>query len=89
MEYQTNFGHTIIATKRTAEALPAAQTDIPRERVMLKFKDEDAEAVMAKAPEGGRDSEKEEPMPIPALLESTVEAQRRSSDHQMFQASCR
>ena len=50
--YQANFGGGIIATKRTAEAL-AAQTDIPRERAMLKFKGEDAEAVVAKALEGG------------------------------------
>ena len=56
----TNFGGRVIATKRRAEALPAAQTDIPREHVMLKFKDEDAEAVMAKALEGESDSEKEE-----------------------------
>ena len=41
--------------KRRAEALPAAQTqtDIPREHPMVKFRDEDAEAVMAKALEGG------------------------------------
>ena len=69
-EYQTNFGGVIIATRRRAEALPAAQTNIPREHVVLKFKDEDAEAVFAKALEGGSDSEKEEalfpePVPIP------------------------
>ena len=52
-ECQTSFGGRIIAAERRAEALPAAQTDIPRERVMLKFKNEDAEAAMAKAPEGG------------------------------------
>ena len=40
-EYQTNFGGRIIATKRRAVALPAAQTDIPREHVTLKFRDED------------------------------------------------
>ena len=28
-EYQTNFGGRIVAAKRRAEALPAAQTDIP------------------------------------------------------------
>ena len=37
MPIQTHFGGRIIATKRRAEALPAAQTDIPREHVMLKF----------------------------------------------------
>ena len=49
----------------------------------LKFKDEDAEAVMAKALEGGSDSEKEgqgqafpEPMEIPAL-EILVDAMKR------------
>ena len=46
---------------------------------MLKFKDEDAEAVMAKALEGGSGSEKEEalfpePIPIPALVETPGEA---------------
>ena len=50
-EYQTNFGGSIVATRRRAEA----QTDIPRERVMMKFKDEDAEAMMAKALEGEGD----------------------------------
>ena len=45
--------------------------------VMLKFEDEDAEVVMAKALEGGRDSEKEEtlipePMQIPAPREMEV-----------------
>ena len=54
-EYEANFGGRIIATKRGAEALPAAQTDIPREHVMVKFRDGDAEAVMAKALEGGCD----------------------------------
>ena len=44
--------------QRRAETLPAAQADIPREHVMLKLKDEDAEAVMAKALEGGSDSQK-------------------------------
>ena len=68
-EYQTNCRGRIIATKRRAEALPAAQTDIPREHVMLKFKDEDAEAVIAKA--------LEEPIPIPAPLETPVEAMKR------------
>ena len=73
-EYQTKFGGRIVATKRRAEAFPAAQTDISRERVRVKFRDEDAEAVMAKALEGGSDPEKEEqPLPepkeIPALLE--------------------
>ena len=58
--YQTNFGGRIIATKRRAEALPAAHIDIPREHVTVKFRDEVAEAVMAKALEGGSDSEKEE-----------------------------
>ena len=53
------------STRRTleAESLPprAVQTDILlRGRVMLKFDDEDAEAVTAKALEGGRDSEKEQ-----------------------------
>ena len=52
--YQTNFGGGIIVAKRRAEALLAARTDILRERVTLKFKDE----VMAKALEGGSDSEK-------------------------------
>ena len=51
----------IIATKRRAEALPAAQTDILQEHVTVKFRDEDA-AVMAKALEGGSGSEKEEPL---------------------------
>ena len=71
---------SIIATKRRAEALPAAQTDIPREHVMLKFKDEDAEAVMAKAFEGGSDSEEAlfpEPIPIPAPLGVPSEAMKR------------
>ena len=71
-EYQTNFGGRIIATKRRAEAFPAAQTDNPREHVTLKFRDEDAEAVMANALKGGSDPEKEEPsfpeaIEIPAL----------------------
>ena len=63
-----------------AESLPLReeqkhyQTDIPREHVMVKFRDEDAEVVMAKALEGGSDTEKEElqfpePMEVPALLE--------------------
>ena len=50
----------------------------------LKFKDEDAEAVMAKALEGGSDSEKAgqgqafpEPMEIPAALEILVDAMKR------------
>ena len=65
-----------------AEALPAAQTDIPRECAMLKFKGEGAEAVMAKALEGGSGSENEEalfpePIPIPAPLEITVEAMKK------------
>ena len=72
------------ATKTRAEALPAAQTDIPREHVMLKFKGEDAEAVMAKALEGRSESGKEEalspePMPIPAL-EIPVEAMKRDGN---------
>ena len=67
--------------KRTVEALTAAQTDIPRERVTLKFRDEDP-AVMAKAIEGGSDSEKEEPlfpeaMEVPAPLEIPLEAMKR------------
>ena len=42
-------------------AKPAAQTNIPREHVMVKFRDEDAEAVMARAlQEGGSVSEKVE-----------------------------
>ena len=45
---------------KRAEALPAAPTDIPREGVTLKFRDEGAEAVMAKALEGGSYSDKEE-----------------------------
>ena len=74
-EHQANFGGRIVAAKR--RALPAAQTDIPREHVVVKLRDEDAEAVMAK----GSDSEKEEqlfpePKEIPALLETPVEAMR-------------
>ena len=46
---QANFGGRIIATNRRAEALPAAQTDSPQEHVTLNFRDEDAEAVMAKS----------------------------------------
>ena len=81
-EYQTNFGGRIIATKRGAEALAAVQTNISREHVTLKFKNKDAEAVMAKALEGGSDSKKEEPlfpepMAIPAPLEIPVEAMKR------------
>ena len=57
-EHQTNFAGRIIAAKRRAEAFSSAQTDIARERVVLKFKDEDAEARIAKALEGGSDSEK-------------------------------
>ena len=53
--YQTIFGGRIVAAKRRAEALPAAQADMPREHVMVKFRDEDADAVMAKALEGGFD----------------------------------
>ena len=68
--YQTNFGGRIIARKRRAEALPAAPTDIPRESVMLKFRDDYAEAVMAKALEGGSDSET-------APLEIPVDAMKR------------
>ena len=46
---------------------------------MVKFRDEDAEAVMAKVLEGGSGSEKEEqlfpePKEIPAPLELPVEA---------------
>ena len=49
---------------------------------MLKFKDEDAEAVMAKALEGRSEPEKEEPlfpepMAIPAPLELPVEAMKK------------
>ena len=49
---------------------------------MLKFKDEDAEAVLAKALEGGSDSEKEEPlfpqpMEAPAALETPIDAMKR------------
>ena len=61
-EYQTNFGGSVVAAERKAGALPAAQTDISRERVLVKFKDEDAGAVMAKPLEGGSGSEKEEPL---------------------------
>ena len=50
-------------TKRRADVLPVAQADIPREHVMLKFKGEDAEAVMAKALEGGSDSERRTTIP--------------------------
>ena len=39
-KYQTNLGGRNIATKRRAEALPVGQTDIPRERVTLKFRDD-------------------------------------------------
>ena len=71
-----------MVSQRRAEALPAAQTDIPRERVTVKFNNEDAEAVMAKALEGGSDSKKEEPLSpepleIPAPLEAAVEAMKR------------
>ena len=84
-EYQTNFGGRIVATKRRAEALPAAQTDIPRAHLMLKFKDADAEAVMAKALEGGSDSEKEgalfpKPIPVPAPLEIPSEAMKNEME---------
>ena len=70
-ERRTNFGGRIIATKRRASRSIAISADIPQERVMLKFRDEDAEAVMAKALEGGSDSEKEQPLflgpiPVPA-----------------------
>ena len=41
--------------------MPVGQADIPREHVML-IRDEDAEAVMTKALEGGRDSEGEQPL---------------------------
>ena len=49
---------------------------------MLKFKDGDAEAGMAKALEGGSDSDKEEalfpePKDMPAPLEITVDAMKR------------
>ena len=62
--------------------MPAAQTEIPRERATLKFKDEDAEAVTAKALEGRSDSGKEEalfpePIPVPASLEIPGEAKKR------------
>ena len=77
-KYQTNFGGRIIAAKRRAEALPVAQADIPRERVTLKFEDEDAEAVMAKALEGGSDSEKEKPrFPVAAMKRDGGEAKWR------------
>ena len=76
-KYQANFGGSIIAAKRRGDGFPAAQTDLPRGRVTLKFKDEDAEAVMAKALEGGSDSEKEAPlfpeaMEISAPLETSL-----------------
>ena len=82
-EYQTNFVSRIIATKRRAEALPAAQTEFPRERVTVKFRDEDAEAVMAKALEGGSDSEKEEqlfpePKEIPAAAMKRDGSERKT-----------
>ena len=49
---------------------------------MLKFRDEEAEAVLAKAMEGGGGSEKEEllfpgPFEIPAPLEIPAEAMKR------------
>ena len=44
--------------EKSRSILPVAQTDIPREHVMLKFRKEDAEAVMANSLEGGSDSEK-------------------------------
>ena len=56
--YQTNFGGRIIAAKRRAAALPAAQAGIPREHVTLKFRDEDAEAM-------------EIPVPLEILAEAT------------------
>ena len=70
-----------MANKRRAEALPARR-QIFREHVMLKFRDEDAEAVLAKALEGGGDSEKEEPLfpepfEIPAPLEIPAEPMKR------------
>ena len=54
-----------------------AQAGIPRERATLKFRDECAGAVMAKALEGGSDSEKEEPLfpegkGVPAPLETLL-----------------
>ena len=68
-------------TKRRAESLPAAQTDIPREHAMLKFKDEDAEAVMAKALQGRSDSEKEEPLfPEPIAIAAPQENPFGSND---------
>ena len=56
MGVSNHFAGRIIATKRRAEAL---SRDIAREHVVLKFKDEDAEAVMTEALEGERDSTKE------------------------------
>lgn len=44
-EHQTNFGGRVIATK----AGVAGKSETRQERVTLKFKDEDAEAIMAKA----------------------------------------
>ena len=81
-EYQTNFGGRTIATKRRAEALPVGRTNIPRNHVMLKFRDEDAEVVMAKPLEGGSDSEREQPLlpeptPVPAPPELPGEAVKR------------
>ena len=40
-EYQASFGGRIIATKRRAEASPAAQSDTPLDHVMVKFRDEE------------------------------------------------
>ena len=40
----------IVAAKRRAEALPATQTDIPREHVMLKFMGGDAETNTGSSP---------------------------------------
>ena len=81
-ERRTNFGGRIIATKRRASRSIAISADIPQERVMLKFRDEDAEAVMAKALEGGSDSEKEQPLflgpiPVPARWRFPAKARKR------------
>ena len=82
-EYQANFGGRIVSAKRRAEALPAAQRDIPREHAMVKFKDE---GVMAKAlNEGGSDPEKEEArFPEPERSGETIpgEAMKQDGAHE-------
>lgn len=47
-ERQKDFGGRVVAAKRRTEALPGGKGEIPRERITLKFRDEDAELVTAK-----------------------------------------